>query len=316
MAFSASYPCSSVLIRVPFAVLLLAGLAWAAEAPEIVTASLPDAVVGVAYKAKLEASGGKPPYHWSLQTPGIPEGLVLDPASGEISGRPLTAATAHFTVGVEDSSRPPQSATRLLTLRVANPLALLTTSLPPGGLGAPYDARLQVGGGIAPYKWQIVRGTLPSGLLLNRDSGVISGTAANQGDFIFTVRVTDAASPPQSQTRDLRVVIPPPLSVAWVQPPRLADGSISGSVRAFNGTRNTVDLTLIVVAVNEYGKAFALGYQHLPLGPFTGTPVVPFSSSLPFGRYTVHVDAVSEFAPTVSIHRARLQEGPFDNKQP
>lgn len=243
--------------------------------------------------------------------PGCRKGLALDAAGGEITGRPSGPITAHFTIAVADSGTPPQSATRLFTLRVAQPLALLTAALPPGSYAAPYDVRLAARGGIPPYTWELARGALPPGLRLNRESGVLSGTLATQGDFGFTVRVTDSAKPPQIQTRELSTRIPPPLAVGWVLPPVLNAGGIAGSVQVLNGTRNTVDLTLIVVAVNEYGKAFTLGYQHLPLAPFRYTVEIPFGASLPRGRYTVHADAVSEHAPSVAIHRARLQAGPL-----
>jgi len=309
--------CLNSLVHVPWRVVsglaLLAAVVCAALAAEIEvsTASLPDGVVGVPYRARLEARGGKPPYRWSLYTPGLPEELALDAAGGEITGRPSGPITAYFTIAVADSGTPPQSATRLFTLRVAGPLALLTAALPPGSYAAPYNVRLEAGGGIPPYRWELARGALPPGLRLNRESGVLSGTLATQGDFGFTVRVTDSAKPPQIQTRELSTRIPPPLAVGWVRPPVLNAGGIAGSVQVLNGTRNTVDLTLIVVAVNEYGKAFTLGYQHLPLAPFRYTVEIPFGASLPRGRYTVHADAVSEYAPTVTIHRARLQAGPF-----
>ncbi|GGM77319.1 hypothetical protein GCM10010967_06160 [Dyadobacter beijingensis] len=46
-------------------------------------------------------------------------------------------------------------------------------------------------GGKAPYKWQLVNGTLPSGLKLTAD-GKIQGTATKEGTFNFTVKATDA----------------------------------------------------------------------------------------------------------------------------
>jgi len=68
---------------------------------------------------------------------------------------------------------------------------------------------------------------------------------------------------------------------------------------------------VIVVAVNEIGKAFALGYQHFDLLPKTKEQEIPFESQLPGGRYTVRVDAVGEVSAKNRIYRAARQAGPF-----
>src|ERR1700679_678466 len=81
----------------------------------ITTESLPDGVVytksnKARYTARLTASGGKPPYKWSLIAgSGLPPGLKLD-ASGAINGEASTAGTYSFTVEAVDTktkSKPP-----------------------------------------------------------------------------------------------------------------------------------------------------------------------------------------------------------------
>jgi hypothetical protein len=63
--------------------------------------------------------------------------------------------------------------------------------------------------------------------------------------------------------------------------------------------------------VNEIGKAFALGYQHLSVAPDTNLSEIPFISQLPAGRYTVRADAIAEIVPRRKIFRAARQAGPF-----
>ena len=47
----------------------------------ILTASpLPDATAGSAYARNLSATGGVPPYVWTVKTGALPPGLALDPA--------------------------------------------------------------------------------------------------------------------------------------------------------------------------------------------------------------------------------------------
>lgn len=50
------------------------------------TSSLPAGAVGTPYEAQAQASGGEPPYEWSAS--GLPPGLSIDPATGEITGTP------------------------------------------------------------------------------------------------------------------------------------------------------------------------------------------------------------------------------------
>ncbi len=52
----------------------------------ISTDSLANGIMNVSYKQMLQASGGKPPYTWSIVSGNLPKGLALDAASGTITG--------------------------------------------------------------------------------------------------------------------------------------------------------------------------------------------------------------------------------------
>lgn len=72
-------------------------------------------------------------------------------------------------------------------------LAVTTTSLPNGNVGAPYSATLEATGGTSPYTWsQVSGGAMPGGVSLG-SSGVFNGmptTAGTFGPYVFNA--TDA----------------------------------------------------------------------------------------------------------------------------
>lgn len=73
-----------------------------AKAPVIGTATLPEAKPGEPYRARLEASGGAPPYRWSLFGGRLPGGLGLQP-DGTISGTPAGSEQLAFLVDCTDA---------------------------------------------------------------------------------------------------------------------------------------------------------------------------------------------------------------------
>ncbi len=85
------------------------------------------------------------------------------------------------------------------------PLQVTTTTLPDATDGVSYSEQLNAIGGTGSYTWSLSGGTLPSGLTLS-NSGILSGTTSEQGDFSFTVEVTDAQGTTDSQLFALRVV--------------------------------------------------------------------------------------------------------------
>lgn len=48
-----------------------------------------------------------------------------------------------------------------------------------------------IAGGASPYGYAVQSGSLPSGLSLDANTGVISGTCSTAGAFTATIRVTD-----------------------------------------------------------------------------------------------------------------------------
>jgi hypothetical protein len=182
--------------------------------------------------------------------------------------------------------------------------AVVTTTLPPARLRQPYQFQLQVQGGILPLKWAITRGALPPGLVLSVD-GVISGAALEKGEFPFVVAVTDSSTPPQQKNQAFVFHVIVPLLAEWNPPPKVNGRRIEGGIKVSNQTGHDFDLTVIVMAINEIGRATAIGYQHLNMKDATELQI-PVGEQLPRGAYDVDGTVVAEVVETNSIHRVHL----------
>ena len=168
---------------------------------EITTgATQPTAEGGEPYSVKLDATGGIAPFTWSIVRGSLlTPGLMLDPATGVISGTAAFSGSYSFAVSVTDSESPAQVADITESMTVIPQLLVATTTLPAASVGSPYTAQLSASGGVAPYTWSLVGGTqLPAGLSLSPD-GSITGVPEAGGSAWFGVEVTDADDPPASR---------------------------------------------------------------------------------------------------------------------
>ena len=187
-------------------------------------------------------------------------------------------------------------------------ISLTPTSLPDAAPGQNYYQELHATGGSAPYRWS-ARGRLPPGITFDTPSATLTGIPTTPGEYRFAIAVSDSRAHSATRNYVLRVPEGETLKVSWVKVPAVANGAIAGEVEIENPGAESYDLTFIAVAVNEIGRATALGYQHFTLAP--GKQRVPFSATLPRGTYVVHADAVGEVARLRTIRRARLQTSPL-----
>jgi Putative Ig domain len=160
--------------------------------------------------------------------------------------------------------------------------------------------------GIPSFKWAVIDGDVPAGLRLSED-GVLSGSPLAAGVFHFTVQVTDTSRPPQTATRLVELRVVPPLLLEWRDDAKVTGNRIDGKVKVSNGTEDDFDLTFVVLAVAENGRATAIGYQRFVLKHGVTSFEIPFGETLPNGGYVVHVDTVAEVPEKDQIYRARLQ---------
>lgn len=179
--------------------------------PAITTTSLSDTTAGANYIDTLQVSGGTAPYSWEILS-GLPPGLNLITDTGEIIGIPNAAGNWQFTVTVRDING--ASISKDMQILV-NPAPDINTSsisnIYQGTSGT--DFIFTATGGVAPYTWDVVSGNLPAGLVLDGQTGTVSGTPVKPGIYTFTLQITDATGVSSSVTYTWAILANPPGNV-------------------------------------------------------------------------------------------------------
>ena len=160
----------------------------------------------------------------------------------------------------------------------------------------------------APLRWEVTNGSPPEGIELASD-GTLSGAPTEVDSFHFVVTVTDSGKPTAQKKKEFTLEVVAPLVIEWSKKPKITGHRLDAAIRVSNQTGQDFDFTVIALAVNETGRATAVGYQHFTLKKDTDEFEIPFGENLPQGSYDLNVDAVGEVASTNTIFRARLAPG-------
>ena len=120
------------------------------------------------------------------------------------------------------------------------PPTITTTMLPNGEANVSYTAYLSATGS-TPITWEITTGTLPTGLSLAQNTGVISGIPTASGDFNFTVKATNEHG---NDTKGFSITITPPVVyVVNVYANPEEGGTVDGAGEYNYGSTATVTAT-------------------------------------------------------------------------
>lgn len=174
------------------------GFTYQPETLVILPASgrLPDGTTANDYRQTLSLRGGTAPFTFSASG-SLPSGLGVDPATGEISGRPTVAGSYSFTITVIDANNVTGSASYAVS--IVSPVTTLVFT--PGGgaladamVGEEYSQTTTATGGTGSLVYSLASGTLPRGIVLNISTGELTGpTAADaeEKDYAFSIQARD-----------------------------------------------------------------------------------------------------------------------------
>ena len=242
----------------------------------IVAPSLGSALLGTAYAATLQATGGTPAYTWSLTAGSLPAGLTLSP-TGAISGTPTASGTSSFTATVSDSSTPVLTKSISLSVTVAAavaPLTIVRPSLEHAQIGTAYAATLQATGGTPAYTWSTTAGSLPAGLTLS-PTGAISGTPTSSGRSRFTATVTDSSTPALTKSVSLSITVAAAVTSLTIVTPSLSSAQVGTAYAAtLQASGGTPAYTWSLTA-----GSLPAGLTLTHTGAISGTPTVSGTSS-------------------------------------
>jgi hypothetical protein len=155
----------------------------------------------------INAKGGTPGYSWKIAG-SLPEntGFIGNQGNGSTSyvrGVPAQAGTFPVVLTVTDADGASTQVT--VTLTIAPKLQIRTFSAGRAQVGKRYRLALAFAGGVRDTSWALAAGSLPSGLKLHADTGVIAGKPRASGMFRFTVVATDSLEAKAAMTYRLKV---------------------------------------------------------------------------------------------------------------
>lgn len=190
-----------------------------------------------AITASLENDINNQGVTWSLSGPG---NLTTETSTSVTFVAPLGISIAtSSTITATSVANTTVTASVIVTV---NPvLAISTSSLPVGNVGASYVGVIGATGAVGTFTWNLTSGHLPAGLSLSSSTSAsvtILGTPTTIGTTTFTIQVVDSAGNSVSRNFSITINPPLPLSVATHSLPQGTQGIAypSTTLQASSGT--------------------------------------------------------------------------------
>ena len=169
--------------------------------PSITTSSISDGTAGLAYSQTLSASGGTPPYRWSVSAGSPPAGVALNASTGILSGTPGAAGTFTFRVQAADSAG--ATDTKSFSVTISQPAASpVPTTLSISGLPNTTTSAQQVPFGVTlsssyskPLTGQVTLSFQPIASAARDDPSIQFSTGGRSVSFNIPAGTTHAVFP-------------------------------------------------------------------------------------------------------------------------
>jgi len=188
-------------------------------------------------------------------SPGLGQPVVVDNRTG--------GGTYAFSVQVADTYGLVASGVFTQTIATAALDITAATPMPNGQTGSYYSQALTGAGGVTPYTWSLVTGSLPTGLSLDT-LGDVTGTPQATGTFNFTVQLADFLGSTVTQTLAITITT----ATVTIAPATLPDGVVG---RAYSQTLSATGGT----SPYSWGLTWGVlpdGIYLTPPGVVSGTP--------------------------------------------
>ncbi len=242
---------------------------------------------GVAYSLSLVATGGSPPYTWSVTDGTLPPGLSLNPATGAISGTATTAGAFTFTVRAQDSLGSSNTLTLCVTV-VLPPPANLTTTTVGAGVTIQDVVTSLLGQGVSVSNVQLKGAAIGAGVF----EGGAGSVGFGRGIILSSGGVPDAAGPNDSDNTSTSRGDAGDPDLTLLSGQATHDASViefdfvpSGSQVSFRYVFGSEEYNEFVASQFNDSFGFFIDGQNWALVPSTNQPVTinTINGGIPFG---------------------------------
>ena len=205
---------------------------------------LPSAKIGTSYSFTLSTDASNLIPFWTVTAGDFPEDLTLDRTTGTISGTPTSEGTYGFTITASVTGNTRLTASKEFILTIKPAITITTETLPAVRTDSEYYASLRTDANEDKIVvWNLVGGSLPYGIELDSETGIISGYSEAEGEYNFTIQ---AVSGKLTATQDFVLFVGNDIMIATasILPSVDAGSNFSQTLTLYNAA-NSVNWSVI-----------------------------------------------------------------------